>query len=215
MTEHQQSNEGDSDPPDDRQVMDHVFHKILRYPGQPTPAIKLFCEQQGYYDINTLIYMPENVIFNGRYDPGDGQSISVPTAHQYACVHLRMYHQLRREQAKPILDWTKVTRADFDYFIQNDLHDYASQQRPTTPGEGNTTTSARSLDKEFDRGIKREKESFPKLVDGKNWDSYLRSFTIVAKAQGVDKVLDPTYRPHGREAQALFERMGLACSLRS
>jgi len=58
---------------------------------------------------------------------------------------------------------------------------------------------------EFKKGIKRDPSQFPTLSDFKEWDSFFRSFVIEAKAQGLNNVIDPKYRPRTDEEKSLFE----------
>ena len=46
---------------------------------------------------------------------------------------------------------------------------------------------------------------FPTLHDFKDWDYFIRSFVIKAKAQGLNNVIDSAYRPRTEEDKSPFE----------
>ena len=58
--------------------------------------------------------------------------------------------------------------------------------------------------KEFKKSIKRDPAQFPTLSDSKNRDTFVRSFVIETKAQGLSNILDPKYKPRTDEDKELF-----------
>jgi hypothetical protein len=60
----------------------------------------------------------------------------------------------------------------------------------------------------FDRGIKKDKDHYPKFKDDKNWDAFRRSVETTADIHGTSNVLDINYvMPVGMpDALALFTR---------
>ena len=60
----------------------------------------------------------------------------------------------------------------------------------------------------WDKGVKRDSAAFPPLNGTHGWNVFRLKFTAIAKAQQVDKVLDPTYSPApGSDEEALLQRM--------
>ena len=58
----------------------------------------------------------------------------------------------------------------------------------------------------FKKGIKREITAYPSLNDERYFDSFRRSFFIVAKSHECNEVLDHTYTPGSEpEQRELFE----------
>jgi hypothetical protein len=79
-----------------------------------------------------------------------------------------------------------------------------SPSNPGTPAA--SSTHARDAVADFKRGIKRNPSQFPILKDDKQWDGWNCSHhNAQARAQGVDDVMNSTYKPSTTEVKALFE----------
>jgi len=123
--------------------------------------------------------------------------------------NLRQMQTYRIEQLNPIADWTTVTRADYITFMRKILPVYKGMASALVPPPARLPTSVvPSYQKdplsEFKKGIKCDPSQFPTLSDFKDWDSFFHLFVIEAKAQGLNNVIDPTYRPCTDEEKSLF-----------
>ena len=131
-------------------------------------------------------------------------------------------------------DFTKVDPLDFLAFYTGiydaDTHDYvkeflsqaeqdanhAYELKQLAAGNVTTTTPAvpaptpafqrKSLAEVFKQGIKRDANQFPTLKEIERYFDWHHKFTKVAKAQGVEDILDPKHAPTaGSPEEELFE----------
>ena len=85
----------------------------------------------------------------------------------------------------------------------------------SAPGSNYDTSSrgrslpAHNVDpvRDFKRGIKRDPSLFTTLKNIKQWDAWYISLKAQARAQGVSRVLDPTYTPRTPGDVELFDQM--------
>ncbi len=108
-----------------------------------------------------------------------------------------------------VYDHNNPTQYDPEWALRSEL---ARAHPSSTSSSGTsipTTISSPSTSlQQWDKGIKRDPSLFPKLKNNYQWNGFRLQFTAVAKAQRVDKVLDPTYSPApGTEEEALLYRM--------
>ena len=74
---------------------------------------------------------------------------------------------------------------------------------PALPDKSQRTSTQNELDI-FRKGIKRDPALFPVLKEDSQWDSWNCSVIALARAQGVEHVLDSTYKPINHDEIALF-----------
>jgi len=104
---------------------------------------------------------------------------------------IKIYGFFCTAQERPIGNWTEVTKAEFDKFKCG-----FNVSVPSGPKQ--------DLLSDFWKGIKHDASLYTVLRDPKQWDSWHHSTMAQARAQDVDKVLNPKYvPPPGQES--LFE----------
>jgi hypothetical protein len=114
----------------------------------------------------------------------------------------------RAAQDNPIRDkWNEITQEEFDTYrvgpsFNGTIFGSPSVNNPGIPAA--SSTHARDAVADFKRGIKRDPLQFPILKDDKQWDGWNRSHNAQARAQGVEDVMNSTYKPTTTEDKALF-----------
>jgi hypothetical protein len=115
----------------------------------------------------------------------------------------------RAAQDNPIGDkWNELTNEEFDTYRVGPSYNGTIFRSPSANNPGTPAASsmhARDAVADFKRGIKRDPSQFPILKDDKQWDSWNRSHNAQARAQGVEDVMNSTYKPATTEDKALFE----------
>jgi hypothetical protein len=120
----------------------------------------------------------------------------------------------RAAQDNPIDDnWNEITKAEFDTYrvgpsFNGTIFGSPLVNNPGIPAASipaASSTHARDAVADFKRGIKRDPSQFPILKDDKQWDGWHRSHNAQARAQGVEDVMNSTYKPTTTEDKALFE----------
>ena len=128
------------------------------------------------------------------------------------CIH-------RARNGRPVMLASAVlavTEEEFNtYRFSPDYHAARSTSMgnvstPTTVSASSSSgpsssVSSHSPVSDFQKGIKRDITHFKELKDPKHWDEWRRSTVALARAQGVDEVLNPDYTPSGSDAQLLFQ----------
>jgi hypothetical protein len=111
-------------------------------------------------------------------------------------------------QDNPIGDnWNEIMKEEFDTYrvgpsFNGTIFGSPSVNNPGTPAA--SSTHARDAVADFKRGIKRDPLQFPILKDDKQWDGWNHSHNDQARAQGVEDVMNSTYKPTTTEDKALF-----------
>lgn len=177
-------------------------------------------------DIDKLRYVPQGETDERELD--DEQKEDIHAVHAYHNF-LQNEHGPSSECGK--IDITLRDREDFlDYVSRifdasNPTHYddawarrsmqaraiYARTTTSTTAAPATATTTTSSPDKalqQWDKGVKRDASAFPTLTKDYEFDDFWLKFKAIAKAQQVDKVLDPTYTPPaGSIEEDLLQRM--------
>ena len=187
--------------PTEQEEIDHVVNVILRQTADS--GIALYIAQNGFTTIDMLLRAPEDMFVEGPYTDTQGNAKKLLRGHVAGLLALRAMSCHYNDKDTPIVDWTEITRDDYTTFIRQS-YDGNSPKGTIRPSDKNNKALAVH---DFTKGIKRDPDAYPKLVEGQNWDSYLRSFTIRAEAQGVEKVLDPEYKPKTPEDKLLFKKI--------
>jgi hypothetical protein len=115
----------------------------------------------------------------------------------------------RAAQDNPIDDnWNEITKAGSDTYrvgpsFNGTIFGSPSVNNPGIPAA--SSMHARDAVADFKRGRKRDPSQFPILKDDKQWwDGWNRSHNAQARAQGVEDVMNSTYKPATTEDKALF-----------
>jgi hypothetical protein len=116
----------------------------------------------------------------------------------------------RAVQDNPIGDkWNEITQEEFDTYRIGPSFNGTIFGSPLVNNLGipaaSSATHARDAVADFKKGIKRDPSQFPILKDEKQWDGWNRSHNAQARAQGVEDVMNSTYKPSTTtEDKALF-----------
>ena len=113
-----------------------------------------------------------------------------------------------------VTDWLTVTQDIFDDFrmIYKPDDYFASEPAPgsasTKPPSKLGTASSNFHDpvRDFKRGIKRDPSLFPILKDTKQWDPWFIDTKAQARAQDVEDILNPKYKPATQESKGVFDQ---------
>jgi hypothetical protein len=134
--------------------------------------------------------------------------IAIGPGHQGIIRAFIAFIRYRAAQDNPIGDkWNEITKAEFDTYrvgpsFNGTIFGSPSPSNPGTPAA--SSTHARDAVTDFKRGIKRDPSQFPILKDDKQWDCWNRSHNAQARAQGVEDVMNSTYKPTTTEDKVLF-----------
>jgi len=105
-------------------------------------------------------------------------------------------------------DGSTLTGQEFeDFYSSTEFRRIRIATTPTASRSGAappmTTAEANLL--AFRKGVRRDPSLFPVMKEDSQWDSWNRSVIAAARAQAVDKVLDPSYTPTVQAEVSLFE----------
>jgi len=188
----------------EQEEIDHVITVVLKQPADS--GVALFITQHGFTTIDLLFKSPDELFIEGPYTDNQGRVHKLLRGQVAGLQALRAMSNHYEDKNEPIEDWTQVTRKDYTTFIRRFYDGTSLKIKPRFNNKGQSVNTI-STDRDFAKGIKRDPDAFPKLIDGRNWDAYVRSFTIRAKAQSVEQVLDPNYKPTTPEDTRLFQKM--------
>jgi hypothetical protein len=114
----------------------------------------------------------------------------------------------RVAQDNPIGDnWNEIAREEFNTYCVGPSFNGTIFGNPSVNNPGTSaasSTHAHDAVADFKRGIKRDLSQFPILKDDKQWDGWNRSHIAQARAQGMEDVMNSTYKPTTTEDKALF-----------
>lgn len=89
--------------------------------------------------------------------------------------------------------WMKISMAQYDQFR-------TSQPAPPPPVVGKTN----DLLVNWNKGIRRDPTAFPTIVHDRNHNAFTIQFEVVARAQGLENVIDGAYIPTTTDERDLF-----------
>ena len=212
-------------------ILAHVFNTLL---GISDPVAPILLALQAYWgedttlNITDIIGMRTDDYMELSYKK-DGRAKLYPAkGHMMLLCCLRGFYEWRKTTGHPIrdpIDWTTVTKEEFnDFRLGDDWTRIRANPVPpdpslhvtTTPGgsvpspmatsrSSTTGNSTRSALSDFQRGIKRDPALFTTFKDDSRWEAYHRTLLSQARAQGVENVLDKSYKPTTPEEIALFD----------
>ena len=164
--------------------------------------------------IEDVLAMDEDQLHDLEYEDEEGNLHSPHVSKLNLVRILVSFHHMKKEAGQTIYreDWTSVDPDEFDKWRQRDYQPIklGNLSQPTPlPQDPNlnspSASSRRTPADEFRRTLKRDQSLFPKLTDWKQWDNYNRKLLSQARTQGVEKVLDGSYKPRTQEEKELFE----------
>ena len=203
--------------------LDHVIYRVLAIPVKS--PLEFILKQNGYATVDHILeaddaqflsqtYIDENIKVEDDEQPEHKRLLPGMVSQFKVLRQMSAYYgdEEYGHEEDPIEDWNLITRENFMHFRRVILPRYGfyipTQTKPTSSNKSPTsaaTTLQSDPVKDFKKSIKRDSAQFPKLSDNKNWDTFVRSFVIEAKAQGLENILDPDYDPKKDEAKLLFK----------
>ena len=177
----------------------HIIKTVLE--RDETSPLYLALQQEGCDNIYSLLNLTQDDVSHFSYKKSEND----PMTH-----HLRRgdiillgmfisYYRSRMQSDDPITDanWTSITLDDFNTYRMR-------QPLPPPPSTGSSPSKQLTPAEQFRRGIKCDPSLFPKLKDERFNDSWHRTFINQARAQGVENVLDSSFKPQDADTIALF-----------
>src|SRR5687767_10007925 len=183
--------------------LEHVLQIVLKQPaGSP---LHQALDHNGYGEPADFMTETDKDIDELKY-PKDKKLVVIAKGHAGMLKSFKNYVAYLAQQGTPVIDFTCVTKEDFDLFRTSK----SFAPLPTVAVTANQPQTVRppfviDLVKEFKRGIKRDALQFSLLKDDAAWDNWNRSTVAQARAQDIAEVLDPTYAPVAIEDIQLFE----------
>jgi len=205
----------------------HIFEVVL---GQPEDSVlhRAF-EACGYTTLQEVMEMSSEDIDNLCYMEllTPTKSVPKPTGHS-TYLPKPVGNLLRILQAYVCERWTAP--ADRPAWSTFDPLDYANFRvtwkppdpllnnnnppSPTSPYAPRAANYTQVDDlRNFQRNVKRDKTHYPELRETKGYDPWIRSTKATGASHNCEDVFDPSYKPKGPEAIALFhEKQKFICS---
>ena len=143
-------------------------------------------------------------------DPVDQKEKTLKIGDYHEVRIFRAWVTYKRASGEP-QDYTglNTTYEEFDEFLYSNECIRIMMAAQPLPNFGSMPPSTMSTVQTelatFRKGIKRDASLFPIMKQDIEWDSWNRSVVSIARAQGLDQVLDSTYRPCLIEEIDLFE----------
>ena len=186
---------GTSTAPDNKAMLDHVVTVVLKQ-AKDGPLVKAL-DHGGINDIVDLLALSPQERDALTVPQVDGTKKPLSIGHKSMLRALKIFTNFCQVNGKPIVDWTTVTKKDFDEFRISEAGLAATEKMDalTSPTPTPPPPKQKDLLAEFKKGIKRDASLFNVLKDLKQWDSWHRSTVAQARAQDVSEVLDPSFKP--------------------
>jgi hypothetical protein len=194
-------------------ALDHVLQNLFEL-DKDAAMIKAFTID-GVNDIRDVLAMDYEHYAMLTYTNDKGDTVVIPPWQKSLLKILKSFNWWQSKTSfGPVDDWTQVTKENFDDFCLGP--DYQSSYGPTSvpsmmPPQVAPQTSLSAPFKfkdpigDFKKGIKRDPSLFMVYKDEKQWDNWQRSTVELARAQGVEEVLDINYVPTDSDDVVLFE----------
>ena len=215
-------------------IFGHVFNTLLGIPDADAPillALQAYWGENHTMTITDIVGMRTDDYMDLSYKKdGRGSKLVPSKGHMILLCCLRGFYEWRNATGHSLRDptaWTTVTREEFnDFRLGDDWTRIRANPVPpnpsslhvtTTPGgsvpspmatSGSSTSgssSTRSALSDFKRGIKRDPALFATFKDDSRWEAYHRTLLSQASAQGVENVLDKSYKPRTPDEADLFD----------
>jgi len=166
---------GTSTAPDNKAMLDHVVTVVLKQ-AKDGPLVKAL-DHGGINDIVDLLALSPQERDALTVPQVDGTEKPLSIGHKSMLRALKIFTNFCQVNGKPIVDWTTVTKKDFDEFRISEAGLAATEKMDalTSPTPTPPPPKQKDLLAEFKKGIKRDASLFNVLKDLKQWDSWHRS----------------------------------------
>ena len=197
----------------DREDLQHFLRSLcfVDTTADPPDVIVACLTYEGINAMSQLTSLSNQEIIELTYNPDANDPTlerTIPRAHAKKIMMALAYHAVECHREHRIMEWTELTSEGFAQFRPTfDPHiTYARFQPRPLPDHNNTAGAHRGLSQAetFKKGIKKDTRLFPVLKDEKEWNSYNRKLLAVARAQGVENILNPHYTPNTDEEIETF-----------
>ena len=180
-----------------KQVIDHVM-SLINQPSDGSGEISKTLDANNVETIIDLVNLRPRV--DSLFYKVGNKKVDLTEGHKNLLIIVSHYNMAQSKNGASfrVLDWLKVDQDEFDEFLLDyDANDYLPSVGATA---GGTTPATKSIPipdplRDFNRGIKRDALLFPELKDNKQWDSWYIQMKAQARAQNVELILDPAYKP--------------------
>ena len=194
-------------------ALQHIYDNVFCV--KPDSPLVNALTREGINNIADLISMTPDDVDALLYESNEGGSITLrPLSRglRRLIPLLQEFTERRGAEGNPIgNDWTSVTQEEFDEFRTSPAlignitgnSPFVRSNPYVTPSPSSSKSTDLAL---WDRGVKRDPLLFPTLKDEKFNESWHRAMRSQARAQRVEKILDPTYAPTTNDEKELFDR---------
>ena len=202
------------------EALHHIVREVLvTIPipaGQPN-RIEQALTESGIDNIYDFMSMDKTMIDTLSYTE-QGQEVELHLARRKVIEVFFDFVRWRASSGNSVSDaWLTITRNEFnafrispEYLEMRARSNYGAsiQGQPPQPPQFSSASSTRpstyTLAEAWRKGIKRDPTLFPVLKDERLNDTWHRSFTNQARAQGLMNVLDPGYKPQSQDERDVF-----------
>jgi len=169
------------------------------------------------FNVGDMLFMSEDALDELVYqnpragEDGEPDTLSVGIGHKNYIKILQHFNRYRHKIGKPIPpdEWDSVTAAEFQAFRFSDyLQQITLGGRNDKVGSPNSSngTSTKSPAELFVQGIRKDPSAYPTLHKDTLYDNWIREFSAVGSAHGLDSLFDNSYVPADDKEEELFEK---------
>ena len=147
------------------------------------------------------------------YPGGENGKESIPL-NIGKCVKIRQLQKyvihLKQSGTSNKVDYLTITEEDYDEFRSSNQGETLLPPTTSTTGVAKVPPTPKMAKQKYtpaenwERGIKRDPNLFPTIKRDADWKHFSDKMLLEAKAQLVDDILDPTYRPTTKDEKDLF-----------
>jgi hypothetical protein len=183
----------------------HVCDVLLRRGNDS--LLKRALIQEGFDDVITLAGIADDMVPLLSYTENNVATVITKgdMGHVRTFVKFAAHRIANGEDVAT--GWLTVTGEQYDAFRVSSVTAEIAATTIANTGPMTAVAQPRTAVDVFRRGIKLDPSVYPILKDDKLNDIWHRGMLTQARAQGVDRVLDPDYVPNTPEEWALFREM--------
>ena len=197
-------------------ALTHVVENVINANSRANGQILTVLNENGINGILDLVTIKSEDIEDLTHTMPDGTILNINKGESGLIKSFISFVRFRMSTGKPFTDdqWITITYDEFqEYRGSMDYYDIDTGVVgiPPAPGTKSTSTTTASRDTrnpvdEFKKGMRRDPSAFSRISDDKQFDNWRRTTVAQARAQGVDDVLNPSFKP-GNEPDkiALFQ----------
>ena len=188
----------------------HLIETVLKYDyNHPVIEAILLCGIETVSDISLL---SNEVIETFTYTSKLGLEVPLSPFNKLIVKSLRDFIRNIQKENNGIFDDVVIQMSTHQEWVnfkanppKND--ETVAPNNPARPYQPYPNSFDMNIDQEyaaFIKGIKRDADKFPEIIDEKNFHTWHRAFMGVARAQRLDEVFDPNFVPQGDKEIRFF-----------